>query len=114
MADKTVQYMPEFRRQMVALARSGRTAASLSKEFGPSAMTIGTWIKQAARDAGKGDGGLSSAERDRGGALTHRAAQGRSRPAAWRGRPGSFRPSRRWAASRRSAGRKPQPHQLRN
>ena len=57
MADKTVRYTPEFRRQMVALARSGRTAASLSKEFGPSAMTIGTWIKQAARDAGKGDGG---------------------------------------------------------
>ena len=63
MADKTVRYTPEFRRQMVALARSGRTAASLSKEFGPSAMTIGTWIKQAARDAGKGDGGLSSAAR---------------------------------------------------
>ena len=36
MADKTVRYMPEFRRQMVALARSGWTAASLSKEFGPS------------------------------------------------------------------------------
>lgn len=28
MADKTVRYTPEFRRQMVALARSGRTAAS--------------------------------------------------------------------------------------
>jgi transposase len=64
MADKTVRYAPEFRRQMVALARSGRTAASLSKEFGPSAMTIGTWIKQAARDVGKGDGGLTSAERE--------------------------------------------------
>jgi transposase len=64
MADKTVRYAPEFKRQMVALARSGRTPASLSKEFGPSAMTIGTWIKQAARDAGRGDGGLSSAERE--------------------------------------------------
>lgn len=64
MADKTVRYTPEFRRQMVALARSGRTAASLSKEFGPSAMTIGTWIKQAARDIGAGDGGLTTAERE--------------------------------------------------
>jgi transposase-like protein len=64
MADKTVRYTPECRRQLVALARSARTAASLSKEFGPSTMTIGTWIKQAARDAGKGDGGLSSAERE--------------------------------------------------
>ena len=64
MADKTVRYTPEFKRQMVSLARSGRSAASLSKEFGPSAMTIGTWMKQAARDAGAGDGGLTSAERE--------------------------------------------------
>ena len=52
MADKTVRYTPEFKRQMVSLARSGRTPASLSKEFGPSAWTIGLWVKQAARDAG--------------------------------------------------------------
>ena len=64
MADKTVRYTPEFKRQMVGLARSGRTPASLSKEFGPSAWTIGLWVKQDARDAGKGDGGLSSAERE--------------------------------------------------
>ena len=63
MADKTVRYTPEFMRQMVALARSGRIAASLSNEFSPSAMTIGAWIKQAARDAGKADGALCSAER---------------------------------------------------
>ncbi len=49
---------------MVALHRAGRTAASLSKEFGPSAWTIGLWIKQAARNEGKGDGGLTSAERE--------------------------------------------------
>ena len=64
MADKTVRYTPEFKRQMVALAHAGRSAASLAKEFGPSAWTIGLWLKQAARDAGKGDGGLSSAERE--------------------------------------------------
>jgi transposase len=64
MADKSVRYTPEFRRQMVALARSGRTPASLSREFGPTAMTIGTWIKQAGRDAGEGDGGLTSTERE--------------------------------------------------
>lgn len=64
MADKSVRYTREFKHQMVALARSGRTAASLSKEFGPSAWTIGLWIKQAARDEGKGDGGLTSAERE--------------------------------------------------
>ncbi len=64
MADKSVRYTPEFKRQMVALHRAGRSAASLSKEFGPSAWTIGLWIKQAARDEGKGDGGLTSAERE--------------------------------------------------
>jgi len=64
MADKTVRYTAEFKRQMVALARSGRRPASLSREFGVSAMTIGSWIKQDARDTGQGDGGLSSAERE--------------------------------------------------
>ena len=64
MADKSVRYAPEFKRQMVALHRAGRTAASLSKEFGPSAWTIGLWIKQDARDHGKGDGGLTTAERE--------------------------------------------------
>jgi transposase len=64
MADKTVRYTPEFKRQMVALARGGRSAVSLAKEFGPSAWTIGLWIKQAGRDEGKGDGGLTTAERE--------------------------------------------------
>jgi transposase len=64
MADKTVRYTPEFKRQMVALVRSGRSAASLAKEYGPSAWTIGLWVKRDARDAGKGDGGLTSAERE--------------------------------------------------
>jgi transposase len=41
MADKSVRYTPEFKRQMVGL-----------------------WAKQAARDAGSGDGGLTSAERE--------------------------------------------------
>jgi transposase len=64
MANKSIRYTPEFKRQMVALARSGRSAASLSKEFGPSAWTIALWVKQAARDEGKGDGGLTTAERE--------------------------------------------------
>ena len=59
MADKSVRYTPEFKRQMVDLVRSGRSPASLAKEFGPSAWTIALWVKQDARDAGKGDGGLS-------------------------------------------------------
>jgi transposase-like protein len=30
------RYTPEFRRQMVELARAGRTPGELSKEFGPT------------------------------------------------------------------------------
>ena len=63
MAKNTVRYAAEFKRQMVDLVRSGRMPASLAKEFGPSAWTIALWVKQDARDAGKGDGGLTSAER---------------------------------------------------
>jgi len=64
MASKSTRYTPEFKRQMVDLVRGGRTAASLSKEFGPTAWTIGLWVRQAKRDAGKGDGGLTTAERE--------------------------------------------------
>jgi transposase-like protein len=57
MADKSVRYTPEFKRQMVDLVRSGRTPASLSKEFGPTAWSIALWVKRARRDDGTGDGG---------------------------------------------------------
>jgi len=64
MANKAVRYTPEFKRQMVDLVRSGRTPASLAKEFGPTPWSISLWVKQDARDAGAGDGGLTSAERE--------------------------------------------------
>jgi transposase len=64
MADKSVRYTPEFKRQMVDLVRSGRSPSSLAKEFGPTAWTIALWVKQSKRDAGKGDGGLTTAERE--------------------------------------------------
>jgi transposase len=64
MAAKSVRYTPEFKRQMVDLVRSGRSPASLSKEFGPTAWSISLWVKQAQRDIGKGDGGLTTAERE--------------------------------------------------
>jgi transposase len=64
MATKSVRYTPEFKRQMVDLVRSGRSPASLSKEFGPTAWSISLWVRQDKRDAGKGDGGLTTAERE--------------------------------------------------
>ncbi len=49
---------------MVELVRGGRSAGSLSKEFGPTSWSIALWVKQAQRDVGKGDGGLATPERE--------------------------------------------------
>ena len=57
-------YPVEFREQIVALARAGRSAESLAREFEPCVATIHGWIKQAERDDGHGDDGLTSTERD--------------------------------------------------
>lgn len=57
-------YPPEFRRQLIELVRAGRSPESLAKEFEPSAQTIRTWVKQAARDAGERPDGLTSLERE--------------------------------------------------
>lgn len=59
------RYTPEFRQQLVELHRvGGRSIPSLSREFGPSPWTIALWVKQADRDTGRGDGGLTSGERE--------------------------------------------------
>ena len=57
-------YPPEFREQMVALVRSGRTPEELSREFEPTAQSIINWVAQADRDEGKRKDGLTSAERE--------------------------------------------------
>ena len=57
------RYTPEFRQQMVALVRSGRTPESLSREFEPSAQSIRNWVEQSDRDAGFRADGLTSTER---------------------------------------------------
>jgi transposase len=57
-------YAPEFRRQMVALVRSGRTPEALSREFEPTAQAIWNWVRQADRDEGRRQDGATSAERE--------------------------------------------------
>ena len=57
-------YPAEFRRQMVELARAGRTPEELSKEFEPSSQTIRDWIRQADRDEGLRADGLTTTERE--------------------------------------------------
>ena len=57
-------YPAEFREQIVALARTGRSVEDLAREFEPCAATIHGWIKQADRDSGRRIDGLTSQERD--------------------------------------------------
>ncbi len=40
-------YPPEYREQIINLHRSGRTIASLVRDFEPSEYTIRAWIKKA-------------------------------------------------------------------
>ena len=54
---------PEFRRQMVELYRAGRGLDELATEFGCTSWSIRQRVKHADRDVGRGDGGLSTAER---------------------------------------------------
>jgi transposase len=56
-------YPPELRQKIVELARAGRNAASLAREFEPTETTIRNWIAQADRDAGVRSDGLTTDER---------------------------------------------------
>jgi transposase len=49
---------------MVELHRAGRSLSELSREFGPTPWAISRWVKQTDRDDGRGDGGLTTAERE--------------------------------------------------
>ena len=40
-------YPAEFREQLVALARAGRSVESLAREYEPCAATIHDWVKRA-------------------------------------------------------------------
>ena len=57
-------YPPEFRQQMVELVRAGRTPGELSREFEPSSQAIANWVRQADRDEGRREDGLTSSERE--------------------------------------------------
>lgn len=57
-------YPQQFREQMIALVRSGRSIPELAKEFEPTAQTIRNWIKQADLDDGVRSDGLTTEERE--------------------------------------------------
>ena len=49
------QYLPEFRQQMVELVRAGRSPVELSREFGPTAQSIRSWVRTADGKSAKTD-----------------------------------------------------------
>ena len=55
-------YPPELRRSLVEMVRAGRSPAALAEEFEPSEQCIRNWVKQADRDSGKRQDGLTTAE----------------------------------------------------
>ena len=60
-------YSPEFRRQMIDLVRAGRSPEDLSREFEPTAQSIGAWVAAADKQEGRrGEAmpGLAASERD--------------------------------------------------
>jgi transposase len=58
-----VPYPQEYRQQILELARAGRSAEELAKEFEPTAQCIRNWIKQDERDRGQRQDGLTSEEK---------------------------------------------------
>lgn len=55
-------YPPEFKDEMVRLARNGRSARSLAREFAPTEQTIRRWVRQANLDEGRGGDGPTTSE----------------------------------------------------
>ena len=49
---------------MIELVHAGRTPEELAHEFEPTAQSIRNWVAQWERNAGRGDGGLTTAERE--------------------------------------------------
>src|SRR3954454_24677495 len=57
-------YPDEFRREAVQMLRAGRSPQELAEALGVSAQTLRNWRRQAERDRGERDDGLTSDERD--------------------------------------------------
>ena len=56
-------YPAEYRQQILELARAGRSAEELAKEFEPTAQCIRNWIRQEERERGERHDGLTRDEK---------------------------------------------------
>src|SRR5262247_735574 len=57
-------YSPDFRQRIVDLVRKGRTPEELARQFEPSAQAIRNWVRQADRDDGRRQDGLTTVEQE--------------------------------------------------
>ena len=56
-------YPLEYRQRIIELVRAGRSPGSLAREFEPTEQCIRNWVRQADRDEGRRQDGLTSDER---------------------------------------------------
>jgi len=58
-------FTSEFKAEIVELCQRGdRSVGQVAKDFDLTETAVREWLKQAERDAGTGDGGLTSSEKD--------------------------------------------------
>ena len=57
-------YSPDFRQRIIDLVHKGRTPEELARQFEPSAQAIRNWVRQADRDAGRRQDGVTTAEQE--------------------------------------------------
>jgi transposase len=58
-------FTAEFKAEIVELCQRGdRSIGQVAKDFDLTETAVREWLKQAERDAGTGDGGLTSSEKD--------------------------------------------------
>ena len=55
---------PEFRREAVAMVRSGRPVPEVAEALGVSQQSLRNWVRQEALDRRERDDGLTSSERE--------------------------------------------------
>ena len=57
-------YPREFKDRLIEMVRAGRTPEELAERFEPTAQSIRNWVYQSERNASRGNGTLTSAERE--------------------------------------------------